>query len=133
MRAAGPNYCLGQHSLACVPSDDLSHDSNPGPLLAIRDLHIRFGSLEAVRGISLDLQRGELLGLVGESGSGKSATALAVIRQVATRVAVMRYGKILEIGPVAQIFARPQHPYTQQLLHAAPTMTTDRSLPLATV
>jgi oligopeptide/dipeptide ABC transporter ATP-binding protein len=45
----------------------------------------------------------------------------------------MRYGQILEIGPVAQIFARPQHPYTQQLLRAVPTMTTDRACPLATL
>ncbi len=58
---------------------------------------------------------------------------LAVIRQVATRVAVMRHGLILETGPVAQIFAHPEHPYTQQLLRAVPTMTTDRTQPLATL
>ncbi len=274
------------------------HTATPAaaPLLSIRDLHIRFGTLEAVRGVSLDLAPGEVLGLVGESGSGKSATALAVmglhssavqitgsilfqgqqilgmspqglrtlrgrrfsmifqepmtalnpvmtigaqlaeaiaahqptlsrkerlsrslaalesvaipnpatrlsdyphqfsggqrqriliamalvhqpallladepttaldvtvqaqilsllaerqracglamlftshdlavIRQVATRVAVMRHGQILETGPVAEVFAHPRHPYTQQLLRAVPTMTTDRTQPLATV
>jgi len=49
------------------------------PLLDIRDLHIRFGSNKAVRGVSLHLDEGEVLGLVGESGSGKSATALAIL------------------------------------------------------
>jgi peptide/nickel transport system ATP-binding protein len=49
------------------------------PLLDIRDLRIRFGATEAVRGISLQLDEGEVLGLVGESGSGKSATALAIL------------------------------------------------------
>ena len=49
------------------------------PLLDIRDLHIRFGSNQAVRGVSLHLDEGEVLGLVGESGSGKSATALAIM------------------------------------------------------
>lgn len=273
-----------------------SSGNDHSPLLAIRDLRIGFGALEAVRGISLELNPGEVLGLVGESGSGKSATALAVmglhgpavqvtgsirlrgcelvglshtvlrslrgnqmamifqepmtalnpvmtigsqvgeaiqahephlrhgelrsrvlaaldavalpnsrsrlgdyphqfsggqrqriliamalvhqpallladepttaldvtvqaqilallgrlqrerglamlftshdlavIRQVATRVAVMRHGLILETGPAAQVFTHPSHPYTQQLLRAVPTMSTDRSQPLATV
>lgn len=48
-------------------------------LLDIRDLQIRFGAAEAVRGVSLRLDEGEVLGLVGESGSGKSATALAIL------------------------------------------------------
>jgi ABC-type glutathione transport system ATPase component len=47
--------------------------------LEIRDLQIRFGAAEAVRGVSLRLDEGEVLGLVGESGSGKSVTALAIL------------------------------------------------------
>jgi peptide/nickel transport system ATP-binding protein len=48
-------------------------------LLDIRGLHIHFGANEAVRGVDLTLDEGEVLGLVGESGSGKSATALAIL------------------------------------------------------
>jgi len=48
-------------------------------LLEIRDLHVWFGAAEVVRGVSLQLEPGEVLGLVGESGSGKSVTSLAIL------------------------------------------------------
>ncbi|GLW72801.1 oligopeptide ABC transporter ATP-binding protein OppF [Kitasatospora phosalacinea] len=49
------------------------------PLLTVRGLTVDFDGHPAVRGVDLDLHRGETLGLVGESGSGKSVTALAVL------------------------------------------------------
>jgi peptide/nickel transport system ATP-binding protein len=58
---------------------------------------------------------------------------LAVVAQVADRVAVMQRGLIVEQAAASEIFARPQHPYTRSLLAAAPTMRTDRERPLATV
>jgi oligopeptide transport system ATP-binding protein len=45
---------------------------------------------------------------------------LAVVQRVATVVAVMNAGQIVEIAPAAQLFASPRHPYTQALLAAIP-------------
>ena len=58
---------------------------------------------------------------------------LAVVGQVADRVAVMRHGEIVEQGSVAQVLTRPQHEYTRNLLASAPTMSTERDRPLATM
>jgi ABC-type dipeptide/oligopeptide/nickel transport system ATPase component len=58
---------------------------------------------------------------------------LAVVAQIADRVAVMRRGMLLETGTRDQVFLSPGHAYTKSLLGAVPTLTTDRSEPLATL
>jgi peptide/nickel transport system ATP-binding protein len=58
---------------------------------------------------------------------------LAVVAQIADRVAVMRRGMLLETGTRDQVFLHPGHAYTKSLLGAVPTLTTDRNQPLATL
>lgn len=48
-------------------------------LLDARDVRVKYGTREAVRGVSLQLSRGERVGLIGESGSGKSSLARALL------------------------------------------------------
>jgi peptide/nickel transport system ATP-binding protein len=58
---------------------------------------------------------------------------LAVVGQVADRVAVMRHGEVLESGRALQVLTAPRHVYTQSLLAAVPTLRTDRAQPLAVI
>jgi ABC-type glutathione transport system ATPase component len=46
--------------------------------------------------------------------------SMPVVRYLATRIAVMYRGKIVEVGPTEQIIGRPQHAYTRSLLEATP-------------
>ncbi len=60
--------------------------TNENVALSFEDLHIQFTLrgqvLKAIRGISLDVYRGESLAIVGESGSGKSVTSLSIMRLI---------------------------------------------------
>jgi microcin C transport system ATP-binding protein len=54
------------------------------PLVDVRDLSVEFGSgedrIEAVKGVSFNVAKGEIVALVGESGSGKTVSALSILR-----------------------------------------------------
>ena len=58
---------------------------------------------------------------------------LAVVSQVAHRVAVMYAGSIVEMGSAGQVFRSAAHPYTRGLLEAVPTLATERARPLKTI
>jgi len=58
---------------------------------------------------------------------------LAVVSQVADRVAVMYAGSLVELGAKRDIFNSPAHPYTRGLLKAVPTLKTNRARPLETI
>ncbi|HEV2854241.1 MAG TPA: ABC transporter ATP-binding protein [Thermoanaerobaculia bacterium] len=79
------------------------------PLLEIQDLEIAFpGGEPVVRGVSLAVGRGEIVGLVGESGSGKTMTALAVLGLVPPPGRVTG-GRILLEGETDLLTLSPRH------------------------
>lgn len=71
-------------------------------MLQIKDLHVQFstygGRVQAVRGVSFDLHKGETLAIVGESGCGKSVTSQSIMRLIPTPPGRITSGSILFKG-----------------------------------
>jgi branched-chain amino acid transport system ATP-binding protein len=55
------------------------------PALAVRDLEVHYGSVPAVRGLTFEVGKGEIIGLIGPNGAGKSTTLHAIMGVVPAR------------------------------------------------
>ena len=73
--AAGVRRQLPARPARAAPA---ATDGATGPILAVRDLTVRYGNLTAVQGVSLEVGDGELVGLIGPNGAGKSTTLAAI-------------------------------------------------------
>ena len=85
---------------------------------------------------ALDLSiRAQILNLLRDVQGSRGCSFLYIshdlmtVRFLATRVAVMYLGRIVEEGPTEAIFSSPQHPYTKALMDSAPTLERLRTLP----
>ncbi|OMP80657.1 ABC transporter ATP-binding protein [[Flexibacter] sp. ATCC 35208] len=68
-------------------------------LLSIRNLTVSFAGHQAVKDISLDVRKGEIMGIVGESGSGKSVTSLALMRLIQSPGLISAGSLLYQVDP----------------------------------
>ena len=71
-------------------------------LLEVQNLKVQFktlaGYVQAVNGVSFDLEKGKTLGIVGESGCGKSVTVLSIMKLIAEPPGEITSGRVLFEG-----------------------------------
>src|SRR3954468_9430618 len=74
-------------------------------MLDVRDLEVHYGGLAAVRGVSFQLGRGELVALIGSNGAGKSSTLKAIAGLVPCSGGVIRFqdSEIQRLAPEARV------------------------------
>ena len=78
----------------------------PEPLLALNGLTVRYGTVAAVRGVSLTVGRGEIVGLIGPNGAGKSSTLHAIMGLVRVVGGDVRLGERSLRGRSPEVVAR---------------------------
>jgi len=62
------------------------------PLLEVHDIHAHYGSIEALKGVSLDVDEGEVVSLIGSNGAGKSTTLRSICGLTPATAGTVRFG-----------------------------------------
>lgn len=102
----------------------------PAPALALAGLEVRYHGVPAVRGIDLEVGRGEIVGLVGPNGAGKSSTLHAVMGVVpAARGDVLLHGRSIR-GLAPEEIARTGVALVPEGRHVYASLSVDENLRL---
>jgi branched-chain amino acid transport system ATP-binding protein len=102
-------------------------------MLELRDLELRYGGVPAVRGLSFEVGRGEVVALVGPNGAGKSSTLLAIMGMVAPhRGEILLEGRPLA-GRKTEAIVRSGIALVPERRHIFPELSVDENLRLGLV
>ena len=105
----------------------------PGAMLELRDVELRYGGVPAVRDLSFQVGRGEVVGLVGPNGAGKSSTLLAIMGMVALhRGEILLEGRPLA-GRKTEAIVRSGVALVPERRHIFPELTVEENLRLGLV
>jgi branched-chain amino acid transport system ATP-binding protein len=67
-------------------------------LLSIENLHVGYGLIEALHGVTFNVKKGEIVTLIGANGAGKSTTLMSIMRLPPPEAPVYRSGKMIYEG-----------------------------------
>lgn len=67
-------------------------------LLSIEDLHVGYGLIEALHGVTFNVKEGEIVTLIGANGAGKSTTLMSIMRLPPPEAPAFRSGKMIFEG-----------------------------------
>ncbi len=103
------------------------------PVLEIDSLEVRYGAVPAVRGTSLTVGRGEIVGLVGPNGAGKSTTLLTVMGVVAPAGGRIRFEGNSILGAPTERIVRSGLSLVPEGRHIFDSLTVDENMRLGLV
>jgi branched-chain amino acid transport system ATP-binding protein len=99
-------------------------------LLEVSDLQVRYGAIQALRGVTLHVDEGEIVGLIGVNGAGKSTTMLSILGVVRpTRGAIAFRGESL-VGQPPEAIVRKGIAPVMEGRRIFPSLTVDENLRL---
>lgn len=101
-------------------------------LLEVEDLHVRYGGVAAVRGLSLAIAQGEVVSMIGPNGAGKSTTLAAIAGGVAAERGRIRLAGQEIVGRRSEEIARLGVSLVPEGRHVFGTLTVEENLTVAT-
>jgi branched-chain amino acid transport system ATP-binding protein len=101
-------------------------------LLAVDGLHVRYGGIAAVRGVSLTVNEGEIVSIIGPNGAGKSSTLGAIAGGVAVERGSIRYAGGNIAGKSPEDIARAGLSLVPEGRHVFGTLTVAENLAVGT-
>ena len=101
-------------------------------MLAVNDLHVRYGRVPAVRGISVNVEPGEIVSLVGPNGAGKSTTLLAIAGVLAPTQGTVHFDGNSSVGVPPEDIARRGLSLVPEGRHVFTQLTVEENVRLGT-
>ncbi len=99
-------------------------------MLLVEDLHVRYGAIVALRGMSLSVDKGEIVGLIGVNGAGKSTTMNAIMQTVRAERGRIEYDGASLIGLTPEAVVRKGVAPVMEGRRIFPALTIEENLRL---